>query len=130
MKRVEIGLRIAVFAALMMSLVTAALAQAPPAGADKQEMMAKLEKLSTELQLTPAQKKQVGPILMQEAPKLKAIKANTSLGPMQKAMQLKQIGEDTDAKMKPILTPEQYQKFQQIRQQEREQMMQQMRGPQ
>ncbi len=67
---------------------------------------------------------------MQEAPKLKAIKANTSLGPMQKAMQMKQIGEDTDAKMKPILTPEQYQKFQQIRQQEREQMMQQMRGPQ
>ncbi len=56
MKRVEIGLRIAVFAALMMSLVTAALAQAPPAGADKQEMMAKLEKLSSELQLTPAQK--------------------------------------------------------------------------
>ena len=90
------------------------------------EVMQKLEAMSAQLKLTPAQKKQVLPILMQEAPKMKDLKANTSLGPMQKAMQMRQIAEDTDSKMKPILTPSQYQTWQQMRAQEREQMMQKM----
>ena len=90
------------------------------------EAMQKLEAMSAQLKLTPVQKKQVLPILMQEAPKLKEIKANTSLGPMQKAMQMRQIADDTDTKLKPILTPSQYQTWQQMRAQEREQMMQKM----
>ena len=95
---------------------------------DKQEMMAKLEKMSTQLNLTPAQKKEMAPIMMDEASKMKAIKADTSLGPLQKAMQMKQLGTDMDAKVKPILTPDQYQKFEQMRAQEREEMMQKMRA--
>ena len=95
---------------------------------DKQEMMAKLEKMSTQLNLTPAQKKEMAPILMDEASKMKAIKANASLGPLQKAMQMKQLGTDMDAKVKPILNPDQYQKFEQMRAQEREEMMQKMRS--
>ena len=95
---------------------------------DKQEMMAKLEKMSTQLNLTPAQKKEMAPIMMDEASKMKAIKANASLGPLQKAMQMKQLGTDMDAKVKPILTPDQYQKFEQMRAQEREEMMQKMRS--
>lgn len=96
----------------------------------KAEIAAKLEKISTELQLSPAQKQQMLPILKEEAPKIQAIKGNTSLGPMQKAMQLRQIGEATDAKVQPILSPEQYQKWQQIRAQEKEQMMQKMENRQ
>jgi len=95
---------------------------------DKQEMMAKLEKMSTQLNLTPAQKKEMAPIMMDEASKMKAIKANASLGPLQKAMQMKQVGTDMDAKVKPILNPDQYQKFEQMRAQEREEMMQKMRS--
>ena len=90
------------------------------------EITAKLEKMAAALQLTPAQKKQIAPILMEEAPKLKALKADTSLGPMQKGMQLRQISEATDAKLQPILTPEQNQKLQAMRAQERQQMMQKM----
>ncbi len=90
------------------------------------EAMQKLEQMSAALKLTPAQKKEVAPILMQEAPKMKELKANTSLGPMQKAMQMRQIADDTDTKMKPILTPSQYQTWQQMRTQERQQMMQKM----
>ena len=101
-------------------------AQGAMGGANKQEVMAKLEKISTELQLTPAQKKQMAPILMQEAPKLQAIKSNTSLGPLQKAMQLKEVGQDTDSKVMPILNPEQQQKWQAMRTQERQEMMQKM----
>jgi len=97
---------------------------------EKQEAIAKLEKMSSELQLTPQQKKQMLPIMMEEGKKMKAIKTNTSLGPLEKAMQLKQIGTDMDTKVQPILNPQQYQKFQQIRQQEREEMIQKMRSGQ
>jgi periplasmic protein CpxP/Spy len=90
------------------------------------EITAKLEKMSAALQLTFAQKQQIKPILMEEAPKLKALKSDTSLPPLQKAMKMRQIGEDTDAKLQPILTPEQNQKWQQMRTQERQQMMQKM----
>ena len=106
-----------------------AIAQEPPSP-DKQEAMAKLEKMSAELQLTPQQKKQMLPIMMEEGKKMKAIKTNTSLGPLEKAMQLKQVGADMDTKVKPILNPDQYQKFEQIRQQEREAMIQKMRSGQ
>jgi hypothetical protein len=95
-------------------------------GANKQEVMAKLDKISANLQLTPAQKKQMLPILMQEAPKLQAVKGDTALGPLQKAMKLKEIGSDTDSKVMPILNPEQQQKWQAMRAQERQQMMQKM----
>ena len=87
------------------------------------EVAQKLQAMSQQLQLTPQQKQQIKPILMDEAPKLKALKADTSLGPMQKAMKMRQIGQDTDTKLKPILTPEQYEKWEQIRTQERKQMM-------
>lgn len=94
------------------------------AAGNMSEAAAKLEKMSAALQLTPAQKEQVRPILMQEAPKVKAIKSDTSLGPMQKAMKMRQIADATDAKLKPILNPEQYEKWQQMRAEERQQMMQ------
>ena len=119
------------FAALVILPITAQLAtaQAQPT-AEKQEAMAKLEKMSAELQLTPQQKQQMMPIMMEEGKKMKGIKANTSLGPLEKAMQMKQVGADMDAKVKPILNPEQYQKFEQIRAQEREQMIEKMRSGQ
>jgi hypothetical protein len=106
-----------------------AIAQEPPSP-EKQEAIAKIEKMSAELQLTPQQKKQMLPIMMENAKKMKGIKANTSLGPLEKVMQLKQVGTDMDAKVKPILNPQQYQKFEQIRQQEREAMIQKMRSGQ
>lgn len=125
------------FAAILFTAVLAisvcAIAQDTMAGqgamgaqGDKAEVMQKLEKMSSALQLTPQQKQQVRPILMEEAPKLKALKSNTSLGPLQKAMQMRQIADATDAKLKPILTPQQYQTWEQMRAQERQQMMQKM----
>lgn len=98
------------------------------AGGNMTEAAAKLEKMSTALQLTPTQKEQIRPILMEEAPKVKAIKSDTSLGPMQKAMKMHQIADATDAKLKPILNPEQYEKWQQMRAEERQQMMQKMQN--
>jgi hypothetical protein len=89
------------------------------------EAAAKLEKMAAALQLTPAQKQQIRPILVEEAPKLKALKSDTSLPPLQKAMKMRQITEATDAKLQPILSPGQYQKLQQMQTEERQQMIQQ-----
>lgn len=100
------------------------MAQSGAGGASKQQVAAKLEKLATALQLTPAQKKQMLPILMEEAPQLEALKSNTSLGPLQKAMRLKEMSSTTDAKVQPILNPEQQQKWQAMREEERQQMIQ------
>jgi len=119
------------FSASIFMLLTFALApqssfaqQAAGPGPSKQEIAAKLEKISSALQLTPQQKKQILPILKQEIPQVEAVKNNTSLPPMQKAMQLKQISTATDAKITPILNPEQQQKWQMMREQERQQMIQ------
>jgi hypothetical protein len=95
---------------------------------DKAEMAAKLEKMSSALQLTPAQKEQMRPIIMEEAMQLKEVKGNTSLPPMQKAMKMHQIADAADAKVKPVLNAGQYQKWEQMRAQERQQMMQKMQN--
>jgi hypothetical protein len=78
----------------------------------------KLERLSTQLALTPDQKRQLIPVLMAEAPKVEAIKNDTSLSKLQKLGQLKAVHDETDPQVKAILTPEQYQKLQEIRRQE------------
>lgn len=83
----------------------------------------KLERLAKQLALTPEQKRQLMPILLAEAPKVEAIKANSSLSRLQKLEQLKAVHDETDPQVKAILTPGQYQKLQQIRRQELDQVI-------
>ena len=113
---------------LAASLGQSLYAQAPGAGPNKQELEAKLAQMSQALQLTPQQKTQIAPILKQEMPQLQQVKANASLGPLQKAEQLKQISTTTDSKIMPILNPEQQQKYQAMREQERQQMIEKLRS--
>jgi hypothetical protein len=121
---------VAAFVILVAIAVCSAVAQAPNSTGTKgdlSEVVAKLEKVSAQLQLTPAQKEQIKPILMEEAPKLKALKSNTTMPPLQKLRQMKEISDETDAKLKPILNPQQYAKWEQIQAGERQQMIQKMR---
>ncbi len=133
MKKDAIRLSVIVFAALaalaLCTPVAAAQGTMGGQGMSPQgnpEAMQRLEKMSAALQLTPQQKRQVAPVIMDEAPKLKALKSDTSLPPLQKAMKMRQISEATDAKLKPILTPSQYQTLMQMQAQERQQMIQKM----
>ena len=91
---------------------------APPAQAQGAAQAQKLAALAKQLNLSPAQKTQLMPILEADAPKLQAIKSNASLGPLQKMEQLKAIHAQSDPQIKSILNPQQYEQFQQIRQQE------------
>ena len=86
-------------------------------GSFAQDKAAKLQAISQQLSLTPQQKAKVLPILADEAPKVEAVKNNSSLSGMQKMQQLRAIHQQTDPQMKAILSPEQYQKLQKIRQQ-------------
>jgi hypothetical protein len=82
-----------------------------------QTKAAKLEAIAQQLDLTPQQKVKILPILADEVPKVQKIKNDNSLSTMQKIQQIKAIHRQTDPQMKAILSPEQYQKLQAIRQQ-------------
>ena len=79
--------------------------------------MSKAQATAQQLNLTPQQKEQILPILADEVPKVNAIKNNNSLSKIQKIQQLRAIHQQTDPQMKAILSLEQYQKLQAIRQQ-------------
>ena len=96
----------------------------------KEQKLDKLEVLSKQLNLTPEQKMKLLPILKADAPKIEAIKNNTSLTKLQKLEQIRAVREQSDPQVKAILTPEQYQQLQDIRREEIENMMQKKRATQ
>jgi hypothetical protein len=85
---------------------------------------AMLNQFSIELGLTEQQKQQIVPFLQkEEVPKLEALKKNTTLKPLEKLEQLKQIADEVDAKISPLLDPQQQQKFQAIREEHRRKLI-------
>ncbi len=90
---------------------------APASFAQKGGAMSKAQAMAQQLSLTPQQKEKILPILAAEVPKVHAIKNDNSLSKIQKIQQLRAIHQQTDPQMKAILSPEQYQKLQAIRQQ-------------
>ncbi len=89
-------------------------------------LTAMLNQFSIELGLTEPQRQQILPIIKSEVPKLQALKENTSLKPLEKLKQLKQISDEIDAKVTPLLDQQQQQKFQQIRDEHRRELVQKM----
>jgi hypothetical protein len=83
--------------------------------AQKAGAMSKAQAIAQQLNLTPQQKKKILPILVDEVPKVQAIKNDVSLNKIQKLQQVRAIHQQTDPQMKAILSPEQYQKLQAIR---------------
>jgi hypothetical protein len=90
----------------------------------------KLNMAVKQLNLSPEQKIKLMPILEDEAPKVEAIKANASLTNLQKMERLRALHEQTNPQVQTILSPQQYEQLQQIRQHELEQTIQKKRGPQ
>ena len=86
-------------------------------------LTAMIDQFTMELGLTQQQKQQVVPLLKQAAPQLEALKKKTSLKPLQKLEQLKQIAGSVDEKITPLLNAEQQQKFQAIRDEHRRQLI-------
>ena len=87
----------------------------PASFAQKGAAMSKAQAIAQQLNLTPQQKEKILPILVDEAPKVNAIKNDNSLSKIQKMQQIRAIHQQTDPQMKAILSPQQYQKLREIR---------------
>ena len=74
-----------------------------------------ISKLAQELHLTPPQLQKVLPILQREAPKLQAIKGSSTLSDTQKVAQTKAVQQQSDSKLKTILSPQQFLSLQNFR---------------
>ena len=111
MKRLFTFLTSAACLLAFLILVPAAPGQSPQA---EEKVIA----LAQQLKLTPQQEAEVIPILKAEAPKLEAIKNDTSLSGMQKVSQLRAIHSETSGPLQKILTPAQYEQLQTIREED------------
>lgn len=100
----------------------------PSSFAQKRAAMSKAQAIAQQLNLTPQQKEKVLPILIQEGPKVQAIKNDNSLSKIQKLQQLRAVHQQSDPQMRAILSPEQYKKLQAIRQQTIREAMQTQHG--
>src|SRR5262245_1555803 len=93
----------------------------PPAGQGAQ----KFEQLAKQLNLTPDQKMQLIPILVSEAPKLQAIRSDTTLTKVQKMTRIRALHQQTEPQVKAIRTPDQFQQLRDFRMKEMAQAVQQ-----
>ncbi len=96
-----------------------------PAQAQTAQTAGRIKTLSKQLNLTQQQKIDLVPIVESEAPKIKKIKGDRNMSPAQKIEAIRAIHAESDPRVKEILTPEQYAKWQTIRQNEVRQAVQQ-----
>ena len=88
---------------------------ANPAGGKGALAKERFQDLAAQLQLTEQQKQQLKAVLRDEAQDLKNLRAETGVAKRQKHAQLIQIRQNLVARVKAILTPEQYTKWQTLR---------------
>jgi Spy/CpxP family protein refolding chaperone len=105
-------------ACLLLTGQTNAAPQTPPQaheamGASSPE--AHLQMLSEKLNLTEDQKAKLKPVLQDQAQQMKAVRDDTSLTPEQKAAKKKAIHETTHDQINAVLTPEQQEKFKEMK---------------
>jgi len=84
----------------------------------KAKVQEKLQQISSELNLTDAQKAQLKPILQSEVQQLQAVKNDSSLSPDQKQAKVSEIRQSYKSQMSNILTPEQQKKWESMKKME------------
>lgn len=106
--------------ALLLSGQTYPAPQTPPQGHEAMGATASpeahLQMLSEKLNLTEDQKAKLKPILQDQAQQLRALRDDPSLSPEQKSAKKKIIQELTHDQINSVLTPEQQDKFKQMKQ--------------
>jgi len=84
----------------------------------KAKVQEKLAQISSELNLTDAQKAQLKPILQSEVQQLQAVKNDSSMSPDQKQAKVSEIRQSYKSQMSNILTPEQQKKWESMKKME------------
>ncbi len=83
---------------------------------------AKIENLTQQLNLSPEQVAKLKPIAEQEVGYLNEIHGNSVLSRKDKLKRLEEIVRNSDAQMKPMLSPDQWQKLQTMRKQQKSEL--------
>lgn len=129
MKRSKLGILAILALGGLMACEPIALAQdkpatPPPAGGDTTPAPprgggrgAGLQGILDKLELTDAQKDKVKPVIADQREKMQALRGDTSLSREDRMAKMKEINDAVDAKLKDILTADQYAKFQELRKQ-------------
>jgi Spy/CpxP family protein refolding chaperone len=80
--------------------------------------------LAKQLNLTPDQVNQIEPILADRMQQMQAIRNDASVSKQDRIAKMRALHQDTQAKIKSVLTGDQQQKYDQLLQQEHDRMMQ------
>jgi hypothetical protein len=104
-----------VFVALLLGIAFPALAQV---AAELQ-----IAELSQKLQLTDQQKQQLAPIIVERDKQVKALKADTSSGKLQKLRKASEIQENFRSKASKYLNPDQQKKLEALQAERRAKLM-------
>jgi len=91
----------------------------PRRGGKRVEIRDRLQQVSKELNLTDDQKEKLKPILRAEAQKIQRLRQDSSLSQQEKRKKIQEMRQEVVAKVKPILTAEQWEKWQNLRKQRR-----------
>jgi len=82
----------------------------------------RMQEVAKKLNLTDKQKEKLKPIFQEELEKLKTIRDDSSLSRLQKARKLKALRDEVTPKVKEVLTPEQFEKWVELRKENREEL--------
>ena len=85
-----------------------------------------INRFSFNLGLTEEQRQQIVPILKEEFKQLEAMKKDASLSGARKIARVREIGNSIDERLKPLINPEQQQKFQEVREELRRRFIEKM----
>ncbi len=85
-----------------------------------------INRFSFNLGLTEEQRQQIVPILKEEFKQLEAMKKDASLSGARKIARVREIGDSIDERLKPLINPEQQQKFQEVREELRKRFIEKM----
>lgn len=72
----------------------------------------RVDRLSEQLKLTDAQKPKVNALLKEETAKLRELRKDTALSRKERSAKRRSLREESNKKMKGILSPEQFKKYQ------------------
>jgi hypothetical protein len=78
---------------------------------------AQFENMATQLKLSDDQKAKLKPIVQEEAKKLREIRQDTAMNTQEKRAKVRELRDEYTAKIKPVLTAEQFDQYKKLRDQ-------------
>ena len=124
MKTMKWNLKVLLTATLVVGSValleSARSQEAKPRDLDALVTNARLKQLAAALGLSDAQKEKVRPIILEEVKAIRAVRETDNLPQTEKTAKEKEIHDACKAKLKTILTPEQFVKWEEVHRKKKE----------